>query len=106
MVVVSWVGGREDKRFYFDALTFHFKSKSAQRWGVWYVHCACIEGKKLSLILKSVTDFLWKAIIFSQIRFEQEDWHIKLIFLLISFFKGRGRIFCFEKCFIETSQGC
>ena len=52
MVVVSWVGGREDKRFYFDALTFHSKSKSAQRWGVWYVHCACIEGKKvLSLIL-------------------------------------------------------
>ena len=58
MVVVSWVGGREDKRFYFDALTFHSKSKSAQRWGVWYVHCACIEGKKvLSLILKRFTDF-------------------------------------------------
>ena len=34
MVVVSCAGGMEDKRFYFDALTFHFKSKSAQRWGV------------------------------------------------------------------------
>ena len=62
MVVVSWVGGREDKRFYFDALTFHSKSKSAQRWGVWYVHCACIEGKKvLSLILKRFTDFFVKS---------------------------------------------
>ena len=67
MVVVSWVGGREDKRFYFDALTFHSKSKSAQRWGVWYVHCACLEGKKgfIFNFEKVHRFFLWKAITLS-----------------------------------------